>query len=244
MGKTRYGIIYLFINNINKKIYVGLTTCSFETRYGTSNSAIYSRVSNDHLKRSIDKYGLENFTIIKEFDVAYSKEELDALEDMYICIYNTLDPKYGYNKKRGGAKGKQSEETRKKNSEVHKGIKPSEETRKKLSEAHKGENNSFFGKKQSDEVKKKISIANSGDNNGMRKKGGHTKETRDKMKTVRRELQGRTIMCIETGKIYYSFPEAAEDTGCRSDSINHCCLGRYKYAKDRNGNKLSWKYVD
>ena len=97
-----YGVIYIIKNNINNKIYVGQTTKNFNKRY---NYNLYNSTHNEHLKHSIEKYGIENFTIIKEFDVAHSKEELDALEDMYIKIYNTTNSKYGYNKKFGGANG-------------------------------------------------------------------------------------------------------------------------------------------
>lgn len=113
-----YGIIYLIRNKINNKIYIGQTTNTFEIRYGNN---LEKYTTNEHLKNAIYKYGLENFEIEKEFDIAYSKEELDKLEDMYIKIYDTTNRKFGYNKQSGGSYGKHLKETKNKISEKTKG---------------------------------------------------------------------------------------------------------------------------
>ena len=99
MNKNVYGYIYMIKNTVNGKIYFGQTIHDFDSRYMGD---IEKYTHNDHLRCSIEKYGIENFEITKEFDVAYSKEELDALEDLYICIYDTINYKYGFNKTRGG----------------------------------------------------------------------------------------------------------------------------------------------
>lgn len=98
-----YGIIYMIKNNVNGKIYFGQTTKNkgFDERYCSGRWWQYS--GNEHLVNSAKKYGEDNFVVYKQFDVAYSQDELDKLEDMYICLYNTMNPKYGYNKKRGGS---------------------------------------------------------------------------------------------------------------------------------------------
>lgn len=126
MKKEKYGVIYLIKNKINNKIYIGQTVNTFDERY---KGDLQKYTHNIHLKRSIEEYGIENFYIDKEFDVAYSKEELDKLEDMYIKIYNTTDKKYGYNMMFGGSNGKHTEESK-----------------AKISESNKGENNHFYGK--------------------------------------------------------------------------------------------------
>ena len=99
MNKNVYGYIYMIKNTVNGKIYFGQTIHDFDSRYMGD---IEKHTHNEHLRCSIEKYGIENFEITKEFDVAYSKEELDALEDLYICIYDTINYKYGFNKTRGG----------------------------------------------------------------------------------------------------------------------------------------------
>lgn len=107
-----YGIIYKIRNKINNKLYFG-QTCQkggFDRRYKHN---ILGYTHNEHLKRSMEKYGLDNFEIDKEFDVAYSKEELDSLERMYILLYDTTNSKFGYNKETGGlSNGKSNEETK------------------------------------------------------------------------------------------------------------------------------------
>lgn len=112
-----YGIIYMIRNNINGKIYFGQTIHDFKYRY---RHKCIENTHNSHLLKSIKKYGIENFTIHEQFDVAYSQQELDALEDMYICLYDTINSKYGYNKRRGGACGKATQEAREKNREAQK----------------------------------------------------------------------------------------------------------------------------
>lgn len=117
MNKEIYGVVYLIRNNVNNKVYIGQTSekGGFDRRY-KHNLRDYTH--NTHLRNSIDKYGIENFYTDKEFDIAYSQEELDKLEDMYIKMYEATNPKKGYNKTFGGGNGKASEETRKKISET------------------------------------------------------------------------------------------------------------------------------
>ena len=135
--KEIYGIIYVIRNKVNNKLYIGQTTDKngFNGRY---NYNILKRTHNEQLRRSIEKYGIESFNIDEEFDIAYSKEELDKLEDMYIKIYNTIDKNCGYNNKYGGANGKYSEETK-----------------QKMSEAMRGDKNPFYKKHHSEEQKAK-----------------------------------------------------------------------------------------
>lgn len=96
-----YGIIYKITNKINGKVYIGQTTKKggFDERYGYN---LRKNTHNNHLKASIDKYGIENFEIDKVFDVAYSKEELDKKEIFYIEKYKCTDSNFGYNISLGG----------------------------------------------------------------------------------------------------------------------------------------------
>lgn len=116
-----YGIIYKIRNKVNNKIYIGQTIQKkgFNDRYcyeGIGIERVYNHYKsskehnhkslNKHLLSSIDKYGLEAFEISEIFDIAFSKEELDIKEDIYIKLYNSLNGNYGYNHKGGGANGK------------------------------------------------------------------------------------------------------------------------------------------
>lgn len=104
-----YGYIYKIKNIKNNKIYFGQTIYNFKNRYH-NNLSHYTH--NLHLKNAINKDGIDNFEIDEKFDIAYSKDELDKLEDLYIKIYNTTNFNYGYNKRFGGSNGKLTEEAK------------------------------------------------------------------------------------------------------------------------------------
>lgn len=108
LEKKEYGVIYKIENKINGKIYIGQTTRNFKKRY---KSNLFKNTHNEHLKRSILKYGENSFNITERFDVAYSQEELNKKEEYYIEKYNCCDIKYGYNKKSGGNNAKMSNST-------------------------------------------------------------------------------------------------------------------------------------
>lgn len=130
-GSDVYGVIYKITNLVNKKVYIGQSIWGFDGRYG-SVERLGKNTHNAHLKKSIAKYGIENFEVDKCFDFAYSAEELDELEQYYIKMYNSTDEKYGYNKESGGTGGK--------------GI-PSEQTRRLMSVATKKWMHTEEGKK-------------------------------------------------------------------------------------------------
>ena len=202
--KEIYGIIYMIRNKINNKIYIGQTTekGGFKRRYRND---LYKNTHNKHLKNSIQKYGIENFEIDEEFDIAYSKEELGKLEYMYIKVYNTMNKEFGYNEREGGIHGKWSEEAKQRarhprphlqgenNPKYGKPL--SEETKKKLSEANKGkmsgENNPWYGKtgeqhpayglKHTEETKQYLRDINLGENNPMY--GKHWTEEQKKVRS-------------------------------------------------------------
>lgn len=225
-----YGYIYLIKNNINGKLYIGQTTQGFDSRY---KGGLYNATSNKHLKSSIEKYGIENFTINKEFDLAYSKDELDKLEDMYIKIYKTYDNEFGYNKKFGGSSGKLNKEALDKISGANHynyGKKLSNETKRKIKENHarlKGEQSYWYGKKLSDEHRAKLS-KNHANTKGAN--NGHAKKVR----------------CITTGIIFETVTEAQQYYGIKSASnISRCCKGKGKTAgKLDDGTKLEWEYCN
>lgn len=155
----RFQVIYLITNLINNKIYIGKhITDDLNDNYFGSGTVI---------KQAIKKYGLENFTktyLLVKTDL--TKEELNSYERYYINLYKSKEN--GYNLTDGGDGGrtsgtfvkghKDSEETKRKKSESHKGLLKgpmSETTKLKQSLAHKG-------KKMSEETKNKISLAGKG----------------------------------------------------------------------------------
>lgn len=165
-----YGYIYLIVNKVNGKTYVGQhKSNNFNDSYMGSGTILH---------KAFDKYGIDMFEKF-HLQSCWSKEELSLKEKFWIAEYKKRG-KAEYNIADGGTggivwngehpwKGRHfseeqlrnyhnaikyrkhpkrnkpswnkdkhlSEETKRKISEAHKGIKPSDETRKKMSEAGK-----------------------------------------------------------------------------------------------------------
>lgn len=147
--------IYLIVNKVNGKTYVGQRKSSkewYEDKYMGSGTL---------LKKAKQKYGIENFEKFL-IQYCYSKEETNKAERFWIAEYRRRS-KAEYNLANGGDGGngeankgkKRSDETRRKLSESHKGNHPSEETRRKRSESLKG-------KPKSEEWRRKVSEAQKG----------------------------------------------------------------------------------
>lgn len=151
-------LVYLIVNNVNGKRYVGQTSQPLNKRWARHRSPMNHR-DPQYLFRAIQKYGAENFTI-KPLVVVNSKWEMDLYERSLIKAFGLRNPEKGYNLTDGGGGMlgfKLSEETKARmssyvKSEEHRarisisklgnksrlGILHSEETKKKISEAHKG----------------------------------------------------------------------------------------------------------
>ncbi len=87
--------VYLIVNKINNKLYIGSTIQSLSQRWSNHVWEAQNRSSNNYFHRAIRKYGKENFHV-ELIDTANSLEELDQLENECIQFFNTLSP-YGYN---------------------------------------------------------------------------------------------------------------------------------------------------
>lgn len=160
-------VVYKIENLINGKKYIGQTIKTFDERYQFKGEGVervlaylemrernkqsYSETlyGNDHLLKSIRKYGVDNFTV-EIIDEAETQEELNEKEIEWIAYYKSDTD--GYNKCIGGLSNS--------------GWKPSDETRKIWSEARKGKmvgvNNPNYGQKHSQEVRNRMSKARRG----------------------------------------------------------------------------------
>lgn len=139
----KLGIIYLIINLINGKMYVGQTRQKLELRIGE-----HKRKGNKNslgIDGAIKKYGWENFKveILEECPI----EMLNEREIFWIAELKTKVPN-GYNLTDGGGGGY--------------GHSPSAETRAKISAANKGRPAPNKGKPCSEDTRRKISEANKG----------------------------------------------------------------------------------
>jgi group I intron endonuclease len=176
-----YGIIYITINKVTNRKYIGQHKCissKFDGYLG----------SGKLLNRAIKKYGKENFTR-KTLTCANTEEELNHLEREYIGYFKAIEDRNFYNIHVGGYGG-----------DTYGGKTESEkqEFKKKMQSVTQGENNGMFGKHHNEETKKKIAEnknmeiyhsegfrntmkkATIGKNNGMYNKN-HSQESKDKM---------------------------------------------------------------
>lgn len=218
--------VYLHTNNLDGKMYVGITSQdSPESRWG-SDGRRYSR--EGYFGRAIEKYGWDNFS--HEYWVVDSEEAMKQCEKDMIAFFDTKAPN-GYNCTDGGdgslgfhpslesrkkisdsLKGenspnygkRQSKETvdkrRKSMYGKNKGKVRSEETVAKMRENNAGSGNPMYGKTQTDEARKKISVALSGENNPNY--GTHqSEETKDKN---RQRFKGRKQIIGPDGKRHWA----------------------------------------
>lgn len=96
-------VLYLIVNSVNGKKYVGQTVRSLEARW--KQHLVDARCGKGkHLQNAIRKYGEENFSISPLMSVN-SKEMLNAYEIKFIRELNTIDPEVGYNIAVGGEGG-------------------------------------------------------------------------------------------------------------------------------------------
>lgn len=88
--------VYVIRNIENGKMYIGSTSNSFKERWKTHRERLRKNKHHSaHLQSSYNKYGKDSF----EFQIIEitSPEKARERESYYISLYNTLNPKYGYN---------------------------------------------------------------------------------------------------------------------------------------------------
>lgn len=143
MIKNKICGIYCIENIVNKKKYIG-QSINIVGRFNEHRFLLrHKKHRNDHLQKSWNKYGEENF----KFYILIICElyALDELEINLINILNTRNREYGYNQDGGG--------------NINKDI--SQETRNKISLGSKGHKR-WLGRKHTDETKAKMSISRRG----------------------------------------------------------------------------------
>ena len=103
------------------KVYIGSTTDSFRSRWKNHKKLLKKGTHcNKHLQSAYNKYGKSNlvFQIIEITQPENARER----EGYYIKLYNSINPKYGYNQAEVDLSGKtkMSESTKKKLSNITK----------------------------------------------------------------------------------------------------------------------------
>lgn len=248
-------IVYVHVNKINKKVYVGITSQTTEERWGKNGKGYQS---SPHFWSAIQKYGWKNFEHII-LETHLTKDEASEKEKFYIKKYNSINPDYGYNLREGGLNG----------------FKPCQETFEKAKKASQ-ERKGTFGKKvkciTTGDVFQSIAEAERWSNTCKigeccrknRKHAGTHPITGERLewefaqdndivtihcleKIIDRAPRKNTpVMCENTGKIFSSYQEAAKWCGLKDDSnIGRCVRGERQSAgkHPETKEKLRWKSI-
>ena len=213
------GEIYMILNNVNGKVYIGQALNSKRRLYKHKYDLRRGKHSNPHLQSAWNKYGESSFTfmVVEKCDDDY----LDFAERSWIKSCDSTNRKKGYNLEEGGTNG----------------YKVLEETKQKISAKNSGKNNPFYGKKHSAESRKRMSESRSGEKNYWHS-SNLTDEKREKLserfKGEKNPQWGKSII-DEYGGVW--FVKTMASTGitrqefCRYLGIDKITL--YRYLKRR-----------
>ena len=127
--------IYKITNTVNNKCYIGQSTNLLHRIRKHIKTLLTGTNRNAHLQNAYNKYGTGNFTI--EIIEECTEDSLDEREIFWIDYYKAYDPKYGYNKTKGGTGGNGYLEVASKEYK--------EKIQTKMSEGKKGERNPLYG---------------------------------------------------------------------------------------------------
>lgn len=179
----------------NGKVYIGITGNEPRKRWNNGNGY---RVNN-HFWNAILKYGWDNIAHEILFD-GLTQDEAEKKEIELIALYDSTNPKNGYNISPGG--NLVSDEQREKMREIAKkrcNGKPFCES--------KGEKNGFYGKKHTEKTRRKMSEIAKINSAGAK------------------NPKAKSVICLETGTVYSYITEASEAMGIHRTDINNCCIG-------------------
>lgn len=258
-------VVYMHVNKINDKKYVGVTCRKPEYRWNYGKGYW----QNKHFYNAINKYGWDNFEHLILFSNLTHDEACEKEREL-IEYYNSNNQKYGYNNTSGG--------------DVNFAL--SEEAKIKISEANKGEKNANYGISPKDRMdadtykqwlyKQQTNKPHGQDNpqygvspkermsedvyqrwlikrkENAPKGGNHpmygvsTRERMDEdtyqkwLKKHRESSRNIAVQCVETKKQYKSAREAERETGIGHSSILKSCNSE-DYSIIAGG--LHWCYV-
>lgn len=227
---NKFGV-YLILNIINNKKYIGSTTRSFKLRWGDHIKQLKGNYhTNKHLQSSWNKYGAKNFKFLI----------VEILEDKSLCInreqywldfHKCANKKYGYNicPTAGNCLGViHTEEMRLKISKLHKGkpkseefkmkmrVKKSEEHRLKLTEINRIHNNDpIIRKKISDALKGKI----------------RTQDTKDKLAKSKEKYKYKITTPSKEELIITNLRKFCREHNLDQSTMRRVCSGRCSHHK-------------
>lgn len=96
MEKLGNSGVYMILNTVNMKVYIGSSVNFKERKYSHFNDLLKNKHDNPHLQHSYNKYGKEKFIfIVLERNV--KREQLFVRENHYIKQKDSLNSTKGYN---------------------------------------------------------------------------------------------------------------------------------------------------
>lgn len=112
--------VYKILNIVNNKLYIGSTTLGSGKRFKKHVADSLANKDNYPIHQAIKEFGESNFKVdIIEF--CNSLDEMNEREAFYIATLGTTNPEIGYNRKSGGGVRFQSEESKQKIGDIHRG---------------------------------------------------------------------------------------------------------------------------
>lgn len=224
-----YGIIYMYKNLTNGKVYIGQTTQKiYQRRREHTRSArkLSQPGYNSHFHAAIRKYGINSFKEI-QLCTAFDKAGLDYLEQYFISLYKSTDKNNGYNLKSGGSAGKHNESTKRKIGEASKRLWSNPEHVSKM----KSIKRNTSGLRTVESVRKSAKA----------RKGFKPNSLQLACLGIGREITKKPVMGIDllTGEqIKYNSAVETEKDGFRRQNISHVLRGKKKSHKG-----FTWRYI-
>jgi group I intron endonuclease len=129
--------VYKIINNINNKLYIGITTKTIEKRWSQHKLCANHKL-NTPLYRAMNKYGIDSFSISIIHQGSSLKEILDMEQKLIKELNTQVHLGNGYNVSYGGESNKMPLDIIKLVSLKRIGQKRTQEQKNRISEARKG----------------------------------------------------------------------------------------------------------
>jgi group I intron endonuclease len=262
MSNEENYFVYVHVNKINRKCYVGITK-DISKRWGKNGDGYKKLKTKGCFANAIEKYGWDNFEhIILENNITFTQAKY--LEKLYIKELDAFVPN-GYNLTAGGdglENYHHSEETRKRISELQigrisprKGCKLTDKQKKKISAGNKGKirteefkvnvSKNMKGRKFSEESKKKMSEARI----GMKFSDEHKKHLSESKKKFFSTKEGKESASKRASKPVIQFDKNGNEIGRYKSAseakritgicqINAVCNG---FRKNAGGYKWKWE---
>lgn len=236
MNKNRKGIIYVHINKINGKAYVGQTVQTLQDRWGKGST--YSTCT--HFYRAIEKYGWDNFEH-KVLECGLDLDKLDEREAYWIEYYDTINN--GYNIRLGGSNQALTEEHKKKIQDSNAktcGVKViclnTGEIYESINAAKRITGAEHIGDCCAGRIK---SAGKDEDGNALIWRYLKNYNSEEEIIIQKQKRKATKVLCLETNIIYNTAKEAERLTGVDSTSIGRVCNNKRKTAGG-----FTWKWIE